>query len=1036
MKKLLTTIALVAGLLLSSCLRQEYVPDEGKVPPNTLRLSVDVKGIGTEVASRASIAPEQGEDQVDNLILLFFQSDPYQGGTFVDYVKIDGPMPMDTDIDLSTHSQLSISGAYNILAVANASQDYLAESVDAWSAGWQGKTEYQALAEATAYTEAGGDILPTSILMNGRVTKSAEQYKLNLTLTRNMARFDVHNNQKESYDLVSVSVWNAYPTSSIWGEGSPDYSGNAPRIRRFYGVDNSDNVVDGLLGNISGGLYVFENRVAAPKANDQQTTCLIIGLKERTGDQTTTYYRANIHPAESAQSLKRNNVYRLTIRNVNGVGSASEELAYAGQGNSLDYVVNYWDMDDNGLIIQDGNSIIALPSKTIRLGRDGGKVSHSIYTYSNLPSAPTLAIGSQTWEPADGSISASLTGNTLNVQATPLGLGETERRGVVVLTYAGLEATVTVIQSGATDTYLKVILPDGGIPAFAPFPGMSSGLVRVEASGDWTAKLYMEGFSFDSNATPLMTINNNSSVVIDNKFRVWTHSANSTSEVREAFVVVSLDSDPENYASVIRLSQKAKGGISLSPEQSRVTFNGQGTGLAGNVTNNTVQTFNVYPTDGENVVDWTFRMMQAGANDDRAFFTATPVKDMDNVNGNTITPKAVAANTSERAYSAIMRVYLASDENTYVDVQLVQQSQSIDIRPGSFLPIDVAGGQTGLIDVVADAGEWSASIATTGTAGTRSLVNHNAYLVDAGGTAIAQDTPQALARQFRVVFPKVYYPNRDIPVSATITLNLVGTSKYKTFTVTQNTLTSKGVYAYDMTTGWGSIRNKTGEWFNYYATNVRTITGFSLVSSPTAIPNNTSYVHVVNQDMSSGYGWSTLNTFMANVDGITVAVFDDDDSNSLAAVRNNFSADYTFTGRTGRDGKANAAVADTKIMKFLTTNGAVPIQIASISEFHQGGANLAATKIPSTAVPVIVQNNNAGNVYMAIDPVKKFIFIGEPEMFNTSTSGNRDTFCDNLFYYVGNAARYGSHFTDMLRDDLDVPAPWDDAWGDNKGVTK
>ncbi len=1043
MKRILITIAAAAGLLFGSCIKDPVAGGRKNIP-TTLSVSVSVKGIDTETRTRASVSPEEGEDQLSNLFLLFFEADPYNGGMFIEGVEITGPLAMNSDlaVDLGG-TQLSITGAYNILAMANVSDDYLGESVNYWISQWQGKTQYQAMTEALAYTQADTAITPDAILMNGQAVKKADEFTIKLTMVRNVARFDVLNTKKANYDLVSVSLWNAYPTSSIWGEGSQDYSAAASRIRRFYGIDNSDNTdgsAESFLKDVVGGLYAFENRSAAPKTNDKETTCLIIGLKDRASTGDPTYYRVNINPDNSAQSLKRNNAYRVTINNVNGAGETTEELAYTGMGNTLDYTINNWDLDDNGLIVQDGNSIMALPTKTIRIGRDGTTgSSYSIYTFTNLQSFSPLAIKSQTYEPADGSIQSSLNGNTLNVQATPLGLGETERRGVVMLTFAGLEASVTIIQSGEADTYLKVHLPDGGLLPLASTAGVASGLIRVEASGPWSAKIYMPGFSFDSTqglANAVTNVTSGSSLVIDNKFRIWTNTTNTEPAAREGFVVVTLDSDPENYSAVVMVSQRAAGGISISPAQSRVTFKGDGTGLA-DVANNSVTAFNVYPTDGDNVIPWDCKLMQSGANDDTAAFTYSKTTS-GNINGNSVTVGVAGANPLDRVRSATLRIFLVGNEGKYVDILLVQQSQTIDISPNSFLPIPVIGGETGLITVTADGTQWSATMAmgTATSSDGHSLVNHKAYLTDENGMAIDQNTPYPMSQKFKVVFPKVYYPNREIPVTATVTLKLVGTEITKNFTVTQNTLTSKGVYAVNLRTGWGSIGSATGNWFDYYATNVRKIPGFSITNTPTTIPSNTTYMHVCDRNMSSGYDWSKVNTFMSSTDAITVLV--GDDRGGVSAMNNGFSGrGYNFISPSGStNGKANPAVADTRIMQLLTTKGGTSITLASISEFNCGGDNTVATVIPDTAVPVIVKTNNSNQVMMAIDPANMMIYIGEGEMFHTATSGNRSVFCDNLFYYVGNAARYGSHFTDMLIDNSAIPAPWDDVWGANKGVVK
>jgi hypothetical protein len=112
-----------------------------------------------------------------------------------------------------------------------------------------------------------------------------------------------------------------------------------------------------------------------------------------------------------------------------------------------------------------------------------------------------------------------------------------------------------------------------------------------------------------------------------------------------------------------------------------------------------------------------------------------------------------------------------------------------------------------------------------------------------------------------------------------------------------------------------------------------------------------------------------------------------------------------------------------------------PNPITSVTTNFGGDAiGTRATSIPASAIPILVRPD--GSTSLAIDPKNKIIYCGECQVFEGfNLSGNRHQFIDNLIYYVANAAKYGSHFTDMLRDDLNVPAPWDNHWGANKGVT-
>ena len=1081
MKKLILLTLSLATVLAGSCTRESMTGGNGgKCPAKILHVSLSVQGIGTELATRATIAPETGEDRLSSLYLLFFAPDPYMGGQFIDYVQVNAPLTMNTDIpiDLSAHPLLGISSAYNVLAVANVTDNiYLGDNVNNWMAQWQGMTENQVMAQAKAWVQGSPSndanaIAPDALLMNGRVVKAADQYNLKFTMMRNVSRFDVHNTVNYNYDLVSVSIWNAYPSSSIFGGGVMDYSNSAGRISRFYGVHNSNitgsDAKGDIYGNIVGGLYCFENHVTAPVQNDKLTTCLIVGMRDRTTG-TTTFYRANIAPDHSPQVLKRNNVYRLTINAVNGPGQNSEELAYTGQGNNLDYVINYWDLDDNGLIVQDGNSILSIPTKTVRIGADGGTSSYSIFTFSSTPGM-TLSIKSQTYDPANGGITASLTGNTLNINATPLGLGETQRTGVIVLSYAGLEASISVIQSPSVDTYLTVKLPDGGIPHFAPYAGISSGLITVKASGDWSAQLYMEGFSFSPALlpSPAVTIINSAAgsptagYITNNQFRIYTHSANPDPTLREAFIVVSLNSDPVNYASVIRIAQKPAGGIAISPNnQTTVTFNGMGTGLA-NIPGNLVSTFNVLPSmeddgsGGQQISAWTWQLMPSGGADDTGQFTVTEQHDAIISANNTITVSAAGMNIAGYSYKAVLRLSLVNDASKYTDIQLVQQAASVDVSPNSFAAIPTNGGSTPLIAVQADASlQWSATITTTGGTATdgRQLVNHAATIADDAGDPIIPGTLYPMSKKFSVTFPKIYYPNRGISVSANVTVTVGGMTK--TFSVTQNQLAiNNTMIGYGMTGApdYGGLGNTYNQgWDGTSGTyGLAQIPGYSRLGvgnmSVTTIASTVNYLHVVPHiagAAGTGYDWAVINGFIDTRDAWTV--ISPQDVSGIGPVNNaNSPTKRNGAGYTDMVYSISAAYAQvyptsSKLYQFVMDKGHTPLTPGDINAagFTNDGVNCTIpSPWPSTAVVLMTKIDNTSHASLIIDIKNKFMWIGDSQIFwdNANLSNNRGTFLDNLMYFIGNASKYGSNFTDMLRDDLSVPAPWDPVWGANAGV--
>jgi len=1078
MKKLLFAFAALAVALLGSCSRDRS-QDGHLNPATTLHLSVSVKGMTSEAATRGTIPAETGEDQLGTLYLMFFTPDTYQQGQFVDYVQVTGPLAMNANIpiDLSGHPLLSASAAYDILALGNVTDNtYLGDNVATWMAQWGGQTEAQVM-ESTATVKGSSDndsnaIAPDAILMNGRLTKSASDNNLQLVMTRNVSRFDVYNDSSVSvnYDLFTASIWNAYPQSSIFGSGVIDYSKGTTRIHRYYGVDNSTNTqANGTLGNIIGGLYCFENQYYAPGQNDNMTTCLILGIRDRAAG-TLTYYRANVAAPNSAQSLRRNNVYRLTIKGLTGPGYATEELAYNGRGNNLIYTVTSWNLDDNGLIVQDENSILSLPTKTINIGRPGGESDYSIYISSKLPNPAPLSIVSQTYSPADGGIVASINGNILHIDASPLAIDQTERRGVVILSYAGLQTSVNIYQSGDAETYLTVKLPDGGIPPFPPYSNAFSGMVTVDASGPWTAQIYMDGFSFTQGQLVTTVHSTDVAYVNNNQFRIYTNTANPETTARSGFVVVSLDSDPNNYSSVVRVSQKAAGAIKVNPNQTIVTYDGNGNLVAPVSPATNTNTFNVLPNvdAGGFIPDWTYSIIQSGSYDDRAMFTvpaASVTKSTTNTAGNNITVNAAGSNITGRSYVATLRISLTDDPGTYTDITLTQQSLTLTLSPTTLSPVTIAGGQTSAVTVQADASlRWSATVVTnSGTASDgRKLVHHAATLVDQNGNAITADgtTTYPMTTQFKVVFPKVYYPNRDISISATVTVKVQGITQ--TMTATQTTLTAKNAIGYGLNggpsyggvgsiydAGWEGRNNGGYAPYNYPGsspTGLSSITGWAWAAPQTGgtasvVPSNVTYLQAAIDGAGATFNWSNVNNFMSTVDGWTVITVQD---NAGIAPINNANSPLKMAGYPNNVyGGANYArlftgQSSTKLYQFLMDKGHTPITDPnSVADFYSDGVSITMSgTMPSTGVVLMTRNNNTAQAMLVIDIKNKFMWIGESQIFwyNAYLNNNRGVYLDNMMYFIGNAIRYGTNFTDLLRDDLSVPAPWDSYWGANAGV--
>jgi hypothetical protein len=1054
-------MAMTVAMAFGSCSNEAVLPN-GEIPTGEqqLRLSVSVPESAIQTAkTRASVAPEPGEDKASILYLLFFAPD---GGQYADYVEVQdlpagsGNVPLDTSASL-----INVGDAYDILAVGNL-DGYITGDVATWMGQWSGRTLDEVKAEArgwiTGGTDDGGAIAPDALLMSGETSKASGEFDITVALTRNVIRFDIYNDQVEDYDLVSAEVWNAYPATSLWGI-SEDFSAGTARVERFYGVAADSATPDVMVG----GLYCFENQSIAPVQNDRVTTAIIVELKNSTTSEVT-YHRMNISPTESAQVLKENNVYRLTIRSV-GEGSSTARQAYEAAEPGLDYVINYWDMTEYGLILNDGNSILSIPTKTITISEDGETLQYQIFTFNNSGSSSELTLKNEEYTSAAGTIDASLNGNTLTVTATALDPLEDVRTGSITVSYAGLEGTINVVQNRGDGSFLTLYKPAEGIGTMAPYAGIATGDIRVEASGPWTAELFMpdDGFTFDPatvDAIATTMIKRDNALVTDGStFKIYTHSANPAPSKRDGFLLVTLDSDPENYAAVLMVAQAPTGGISIAPSKESVIFNGMGTGLAA-ISGNTTATFNVLPSmesdggEGEQIAEWDYQIL----GDDAGMFSATsPAHSQTDPEANSVTVAAVGPNYSGRTYTATLRIFLDLDHNTFTEVTLTQQSLGISLSPGLVPAVATGGGETGLISVVvADPDlKWTANF--TNNSGTspdgRSLVQHAAKLVDQNGVEIVPGQEYDLDTKMKVVFPKTYYPNRDIPISATITATVEGMTS--TITVEQTKLTARKMVGYGMTgypeygalgdtynRGWDGTSGSYG---------LAQIPGYQrLGSGPTtvtSIPASTNYLHTaihVGGTAGDNYNWTTINDFIDNRDGWTVLVAQD---NYGRGPMNNVNSPTKKAGYNdivysagGGWGRMHPQSGDpSKVYEYVMDRGFTPLTPSNITEdfYIDGVENAMPAPWPASATVLLTRVTNDNNAMLIIDVQNRFLWIGESQLFwyDYYLTEGRGTLLRNIMCFMANASWYGSAFTDLLlEEDMDgaQAAPWDTTyWGAN-----
>jgi hypothetical protein len=1112
MKKLLFALTGIAAILLGSCSQEMG----GGVKPapggNSISLTVGVEDrAGHTVNTR--VAASDDEKTITSLYLLFFEPSADRGGKFVDYLEITpiGAIGAPHNIDM-TGSLLNVTEAYNILAIANikgeAGQRYLGGMTpESWIQQWTGKTEQDVIEQAQAWA-TDRRVFANGLLMSGSARKDANDFTVDLTLMRNHIRFDIANNVEGSR-LTYVGIYNAYQVSKIWNDGSSrgalDYSDAVSRFEKFYDFEGSalDPLFDRVpfgVEEIHGHFYVFENQVAMPANNDRLTTALVIGLTQY---GITSYYRVNIAPKDQPQMLYRNHAYILTINSVIETGSSSVEAALNDpDAPGLNYVINQWDVAELGTSDQDGSSMLASPYKTVNIdlfeGDIAGRVqrgldahSFDITTVSSKPASeisPLAIIGTPTFylnaseTPYEG-IKVRLEGNKLNfyqvdvaprTPSDPPVEGELQSgdriTGSIMLGYAGLRITIDVLQTDLVTDFLNVYLPEGGIPRFAPFGGIESGTIRVEASGTWSARILSEsgGFGFAHDGS----VNITNKPVEEHEFGVKTISNNNDNRnAREAFVVVTLDKDPLNYSRVVRLTQQQKAEIAITPNQT-VTFDGTFDGTKGNlaaIPNNTLSTFTVLPGNtgepgSETQNEWTYQIeVQDTANADiwipvyveegvgnanegvkRAdlnWFDITTVHDPDINVPNTFTVDVNSKNTSGANRRARIVVYLkeAGYNGAKAAMFLVQNTSSISLSPSTLPAVAKIGGESAEVGVVADGTlRWKIESITPNYGTSKTPVHHPIEVLVGdeqiatidGSEVTVLDGDHSVSEKFRVKFPKIYYPNREIPISVTVKIGIVGSSLTSSVVFTQSALTSTGFYPVaPQTGGYGNIHG--GSYNRWFLAGIR---GMGTVMG--AVNVNSNFYSTTTYGMTAAEPWPITNSFQTR-DALTMVVSDYDGAANVGALNNTDSplrkAGFMIMDNDGTSAQFNTAASNTKVYQLLVGGNVSGVPaVSTTANLYEDGISTQAFDYPDTAVPVIVQQGTT-RAFLVVDPGNRLIFLGESQLFDTAEGA---PLASNLMIFIRNAAMYGSHFTELMLDgDGALAAPWDATyWGANAGI--
>ncbi|MDR0333766.1 MAG: hypothetical protein LBI15_09920 [Dysgonamonadaceae bacterium] len=1135
MKKILFTLTILATLLFASSCQSDWdngFKGGGTTDKDGFLLNLNVSN--SSINTRMNIPSEEGEDDINVLHLLFFQGSGAQ--TFVDAVEIkdeDG-YPLDLSMPLQVRFQntptLNNNTHYRILVVANIDA-YIPTDVDTWLNSFNGVNFSTAVSEqidvSTVFNGTNNQIASNRLLMTATVEKLANREEVSVPLMRAVVRLDVEMATRlaADYTLVSASVWNVPRETSIWNATYNNYSNIIP------GRDVLR--VDGVVGNtIKGQLYTFGNRQNQVSQNDLRTTAVVLGIEH---NGVISYYRVNVSLPFAGQDLMRNTVHNITVNHVLGDGvkvgdlnaatpEEAERVAYGRNNSLLQVTVNNTDMDSRGVILIDGGNVLVIPTNRIVFSPEGGMREFTIFTYSPDGSARLAATNIT----MDTGLSTILSGNSLTVSATP---SVDERKGIIELIFGNIRARIDVVQESSTVEFLELNLNMNDISAFSngaapgttfPIPmATPDGLpnfVQVTASSEWVATMYNDEYFGFFGTTSRMIFGDPDNI---NTFQVQALQENEEMNTRYGFVIVSLVSNP-NINRVLVLRQEGTDIVSifaygdptvelLTTEERTTYFNAGGV----LVTNR---------GSGTNRYRITHSVAGLLPGDAGIFFTAggahftiterdetTPGVTILTVESNGINPMDGSPLTG--------RIGLRSPQGGFAAINLEQDFYTLTLEHSTPHNIPITGGKSVPVTVdIESTLTWSATIAmsnNTATDGTgRRLVQHAAKFVDQYGNTLVEGQNYPSSTQFLVEFPKVYYPNRHINISATVTVKLVGTSLQRTFTAHQNRL-DRSNQQYAPAAGrnqvvamnlrgsgadYGVLSTGTGGWaqgwswlvLNTSSTAIPTTfittgggTGTATTTSLNATDLNGTNFRDVNLLNVVALGASTVATVWTRNNGVNE--FIDSDRGWVVFSQQNAGTDLNvinmptspirrnpgYPSVLGRNSLTTTPVeiypdhVDTKIQQFFLGNGIVgktPLtSVVGGRLLGQWGAPNAwytymnVGDLPPSAVITHRGISNSQDALLVVDVENGFMFLGEAQIFGNSyaaTGGNMTedqiAYRDNVAYFIGNAARYGTHFTDMFMEEgrtgrfshsQPQPAPWSSYWDasgnngtDNRGV--
>ena len=429
-----------------------------------------------------------GERMIEKLYVLFFHASDHAAnpGGYAGYsLTKPGSSGSLGTVSVNLPDGGDVSQAWQLVFLANPSK--YAElgtygTFGEWLAGEMTGVKFEDCSGKIIASANDAEGIKSPLLMSGSAQKSEGGNNISVNLRRNMARVDLKIAPTViGFELVSAKLWNARTYTSIISGTELNESGfDGYSDYQIKGTPNMDS------DSIGAQLYAFPNTPVASTADDDVTTCLIVGGKYG-GSESVTYYRVNVAPFGGSQKIERNRRYVINIVNVKGEGERTESAAKGSvaTGALIEYTMtDTWDDDFYGTYVFDqyGNGLsVSARSVTFSNSADQ-EIEINVFTKSG-DTNPITGDWDADIENTEHFSAEIIEGSRVRVTALNANDSFTERHTMLNLVWGDLVLPVEIIQQGLAAGLAGLTVN----PSSLRFPG--SGMSKeflVDLEGDFS----------------------------------------------------------------------------------------------------------------------------------------------------------------------------------------------------------------------------------------------------------------------------------------------------------------------------------------------------------------------------------------------------------------------------------------------------------------------------------------------------------------------------------------------------------------------